>query len=166
MSHTSESVADVFDGSSMYPDVDNVPGEERDFTVTIAGTERHDGESPYTYVVRAASQSLAWSTALSTHIRREDTVDCYIVPSESFEGVPAEDCGYHWNDLRQQTAFWKGVQEIVDLIKAYDEADKPNRDEDGYVLDAKQTDHDYLVGSYEMDAFPLAENVARFAPYI
>ncbi|MEU0218724.1 hypothetical protein ABZ281_28120 [Streptomyces sp. NPDC006265] len=166
MSHTGESVADVFDGSSMYPDVDSVPGEERDFTVTIAGAERHDGEAPYTYVVRAASQSVAWSMALSTHIHREDTVDCYIVPSQSFEGVPAEDCGYHWNDLRLQNKFWEKVQEIVELIKAYDESDKDNRDADGYVLDEKQATHDDLVGDYEMDAFPMAEDLAHYATHI
>jgi hypothetical protein len=163
----SGSVSDLFGSHPLYEGLHyEDPTEKRDWTVTIAGSERHDGESPYTYVVSAESQQQAWAKALSTHIRREESVDCFIVPKESHEGVPAEDCGYHWNDLRLQDPFWKGVQEIVDLIKAYDEADKPNRGEDGYVLDAKQTDHDYLVGSYEMDAFPLAEDVARFAKYI
>ncbi|MFC8428576.1 hypothetical protein [Streptomyces sp. NPDC057253] len=160
-------VSKVFDSRPLYGHLGSEePGERRDWTVTIAGSERHDGEAPYTYVVSAESREQAWAVALSTHIRREESVDCYIVPEKSREGAPAEDCAYHWNDLRPQHRFWDKLQELVELLKKYDEEDKPNRDPDGYLLDEKQEDHDHLVGDYEMDAFPLAEDLAVRAEYV
>ncbi|MFC4507048.1 MULTISPECIES: hypothetical protein [Streptomyces] len=159
-------VSAAYDDRAMYPDVDIEQGERRDFTVTIAGPERHDGEAPYTYVVRAKSQSDAWATALSTHIRREETIDCFVVERLSFEGAPAEDCGYGWNDLRVQHEFWAKIQELVKLIKGFDEADAPHRDEDGWILDDKQSDHDHLIGDYEMDAFPMVQDLAAYAEHV
>ncbi|MET9119892.1 hypothetical protein [Streptomyces sp. NPDC004528] len=79
-------------------------GDERDFTVTIAGGIRHDGERPYTYVVSARSQTGAWAHALSHYMQEQDDIDCYVVESESFEGLPDEDCGYFWNDLRSKSS--------------------------------------------------------------
>ncbi|MFF7750403.1 hypothetical protein ACFZCP_14270 [Streptomyces sp. NPDC007971] len=161
------SVSDLFDSHPLYEGLHyEDPSEKRDWTVTIAGSERHDGEAPYTYVVSAETKQQAWATALSTHIRREESVDCFIVPEKSHEGVPAENCGYHWNDLRLQSSFWAKLQEIVDLIKKFDEEDKPYRDEDGYLIDEKQEDHDDLVGNYEMDAFPMVEDLAHYAGHI
>ncbi|ORT58120.1 hypothetical protein [Streptomyces sp. CB03238] len=160
------SVSETYAKRPLYRQVDHREGEDRDFTVAIAGSRRHAGQGPFVYAVRAKSQEQAWSIALSTHIRREWDIDCYVVAERSFEGVYQDDFDYGRFDLRLQPRFWDKLQEIVMLIKAYDEADKDNRDEDGYVLDAKQSDHDHLVGDYEMDAFPLVEDLAHYAEYI
>ncbi|MEU7278739.1 hypothetical protein AB0A69_08160 [Streptomyces sp. NPDC045431] len=159
-------VSSIFDSRPLYQCVDHTQREERDFTVAIACSSRHDGRGPVSYAVRAESQQQAWSIALSTHIRREWDVDCYVDAERSFEGVYRDDFDYGRFDLRLQSTFWAKLQEIVELIKAYDEADKDNRDADGCVLDKKQADHDHLVGDYEMDVFPMAEDLAHYATYI
>jgi hypothetical protein len=39
------------------------------FTVTIAGTERFDGEAPYTWVVEASDMAAAMNKAMACHLR-------------------------------------------------------------------------------------------------
>lgn len=75
---------------------------DRTFTVAIAGPERHDGEKPNMYVLEARSTQAAWAEALAWHIAAEETPDCYVAAGESFEGVPAGDVGFQWNDLRPE----------------------------------------------------------------
>ena len=66
-----------------------------DYTVTISGEEREDGEEPYTYVVTADEWHLAIEYALHAH------GPAFGLRCESVElGVPGEDCGFHWNDHR------------------------------------------------------------------
>lgn len=66
-----------------------------DYTVTISGLEREDGEAPYTYVVTAESYDLAVDYALVSH------GPAFGLRLESVEsGMPPADCGYHWNDCR------------------------------------------------------------------
>jgi hypothetical protein len=66
-----------------------------DYTVTISGKEREDGEEPYTYVVSACSLDEAVERALMGHGHAFGLELESVVP-----GVPAGDCGYEWNDLR------------------------------------------------------------------
>ncbi|MFG1966243.1 hypothetical protein [Nonomuraea sp. NPDC049028] len=72
------------------------------FTVTIAGTERFDGEAPYTWVVEATDVTSAMNKALANHalLQEQRLCDLEIDPLHTFEGLPPENCGYHWNDLR------------------------------------------------------------------
>ncbi|MFJ5532424.1 hypothetical protein [Streptomyces sp. NPDC093261] len=77
--------------------------ERRDlqpYTVTIAGSERHDGEAPYTYVVNAPSGDAAWEYVARHHVEEEQDLDVERVSVEL--GVPGDGSGYHWNDLREQ----------------------------------------------------------------
>ena len=74
-----------------------------DYTVTISGEEREDGEKPYTYVVSASSPDKAARKALIFHGPAFGLALEGIVP-----GVPPEDCGYYWNDLRTQMAHTPG----------------------------------------------------------
>lgn len=68
-----------------------------DYTVTISGEEREDGEAPYTYVVTAESTAMAIHYALLAH------GPAFGLRLESVEsGTPSADCGYTWNDLRPQ----------------------------------------------------------------
>ncbi|MEU7863470.1 hypothetical protein [Nonomuraea sp. NPDC049141] len=76
------------------------------YTVTIAGPERFDGEKPHTWVVNAADIYEAAGKALREHCEAQEQSieDIKIIGAESFEGVPAPDCGYNWNDMRKETA--------------------------------------------------------------
>jgi hypothetical protein len=69
-----------------------------DFTVIIAGPERHDGEEPYVYVVRDEGSAAA-SEAEVTHFKAEQGTDDVVVLSVE-SGVPSSTCGYAWNDIR------------------------------------------------------------------
>ncbi|MEU8400909.1 hypothetical protein AB0C28_37450 [Nonomuraea sp. NPDC048892] len=79
-------------------------GRLKAFTVTIAGSEREDGEEPYTWVVEASDMTSAISKATAYHARSQEerVCDLELVPRYTFEGVPCADCGYHWNDLRTE----------------------------------------------------------------
>ncbi|MFD6934694.1 hypothetical protein ACFWAP_00865 [Streptomyces goshikiensis] len=98
------SVSEVFDAGPLYriSIEDSTPSEAREFTVTVAGPERHDGEKPYTYVVSATSKQEAWVEALTTHMQEQETIDCFVVEAMSSEGAPPKSAGYHWRDLRSQ----------------------------------------------------------------
>ncbi|MGW3445644.1 hypothetical protein [Streptomyces sp. NPDC001076] len=90
-----------YGGEPLYSGFPNEWSEQpRPFTVTIAGVGRHDGESPYTYVVEEHSTETAWARALVWHLSDVQRLDCYVVADESFEGIPAVDSGYAWVDLR------------------------------------------------------------------
>ncbi|MGN9847214.1 hypothetical protein ACTMTI_54955 [Nonomuraea sp. H19] len=72
------------------------------FTVTIAGTERFDGEAPYTWVVEAPDVMSAMNKALAYHALSQEQrlCDLEIDPLYTFEGLPPENSDYRWNDLR------------------------------------------------------------------
>jgi hypothetical protein len=74
------------------------------FTVTVAGSERFDGEEPYTWVVEAPDVASAIDKAVTYHALSQDQrlSDLLIDPLRTFEGLPPAKCGYHWNDLRAQ----------------------------------------------------------------
>lgn len=78
------------------------------FIVTIAGSERHDGEKPYTYVIRTDDSSEAVSFVIEHFKKETEQTDIKVVSVKA--GVPADDCGYTWNDLR-------------DTIKTYHDID-------------------------------------------
>ncbi|WP_063729026.1 hypothetical protein [Streptomyces sp. RTd22] len=159
-------VSEVFDCRPFYCDVSKDRGERRDFTVTVAGSERHDGELPYRYVVSAESQAEAWTTGLTTHMRRNTDVDCYVVGSMSFEGVPDANCGYNWIDLRQQDRFWAVLQELRDYVKRFNDERAPYLDEDGYIKDESQADHDHLLADFESEGFEKASDLADYAEFL
>jgi hypothetical protein len=77
------------------------------FTMTIAGCERFDGEKPYTYVENARDQFEAVGLALRHHClnTEEGLDDIKVMGSMSHEGLPADDCGYNWNDERQGNSW-------------------------------------------------------------
>jgi len=70
------------------------------YTVTIAGLERHDGEKPWTYVVNAESEYDAITKVAAGMGHDMGTADLQFV--EIIPGVPPENCGYHWNDIREE----------------------------------------------------------------
>jgi hypothetical protein len=76
------------------------------FTVTIAGRERFEGEAPYTYVVNAADIYEAIGTVIRLFCadQEHDITDIKLIGTETHEGVPADNCGFHWNDMREVAA--------------------------------------------------------------
>lgn len=75
------------------------------FSVTLAGSERHDGEAPFTYCLEAHSRVEAVQSAIAHHLTEldEDAADDLIViEGETYPGEPRG--GYWWNDLRGRTA--------------------------------------------------------------
>ncbi|GAA1638085.1 hypothetical protein GCM10009733_039010 [Nonomuraea maheshkhaliensis] len=88
------------------------------FTVTIAGSEREDGEEPYTWVVEASDITSAISKATDHHARSQEerVCDLELVPRHTFEGVPCANCGYHWNDLRtRESLHGAGEEEVTKM---------------------------------------------------
>ncbi|WP_326634649.1 hypothetical protein OIE67_52355 [Nonomuraea fuscirosea] len=81
------------------------------FTVTVAGTERFDGEAPYTWVVAASDITSAISKATAYHALSLDQrlCDLEIDHLRTYEGIPPTNCGYYWNDLRTEES--RGVGE-------------------------------------------------------
>lgn len=75
-----------------------------DYTVTISGTEREDGEKPYTYVVSARNPGEAVEMAMFHHGPRPD-----LKVEEVVAGIPADDCGFHWNDRREGELMAKKI---------------------------------------------------------
>ena len=71
-----------------------------DYTVTIAGPERHDGQSPYTFVVSAGCEREAVETAMKRMAEACDHSRDFVVRGVEV-GVPPPDAGYWWNDCRQ-----------------------------------------------------------------
>lgn len=108
--------------------------EPRDYTVTVAGPERYDGEQPFTYVVRDHTTEQAWIQAVTWHMRENQTLDAHVIAAESHAGLPPTDAGYHWNDLRpevQHAELIKVVEQARDLIGPYEAAIARFRIEDG-----------------------------------
>lgn len=75
----------------------------QDFTVTVAGSERHDGHKPYTYVVVAENYEDAAKKVTEHH--RENNEDTDLVLVECFRGPPPIRSGYAWNDLRPKLKY-------------------------------------------------------------
>jgi len=69
------------------------------FTVTIAGSERHDGEKPYDYVIEAETAEAAAKAVTVEFAKQQwDANDIVVVGVK--EGAPPPGYRYHWNDMR------------------------------------------------------------------
>lgn len=75
------------------------------FTVDVAGSERHDGERGYTYVVLAPSAEVAQKAVLAYFAAQEDDDD--VIHERTVPGVPttANEPPNVWNDLRNDPEF-------------------------------------------------------------
>jgi hypothetical protein len=98
-------------------------------TVSISGPERHDGEKPYTYVLRAADLDQARTLALAIHCAQVEldldpatgvpkTPDVIVVEGEwdTFTGAPPwpQDLpGRAWNDLRGNEGLLKRAHRMA-----------------------------------------------------
>ncbi|MFJ7489714.1 hypothetical protein ACIQZB_00385 [Streptomyces sp. NPDC097727] len=107
---------------------------ERPFTVTIADVGRYDSERPSTYVVDACSTEKAWVKALAWHMEAEESIDCYVLADESFEGLPDGAPGIEWSDLRPERKRQRDLDDLADkaaeLVRQY-KADGTGRVHEG-----------------------------------
>lgn len=135
------------------------------FTVTVAGPERHDGEKPYTYVLDALYTEEAWVKALAWHMVENIALDAYVVASQSHEGLPPEDAGYQWNDLRPNQARSATITTVTagakDLTSRYDAAVKPYMTEDGDVDPDSYRAYDETRADYGEEALELVYTLAE-----
>ena len=76
--------------------------ELRPWTVTISGSEREDGEKPYTFVVMGKTRTWAINAACGAAYRLCEIEHKDQKVEEVKEGVPADDCGFAWNDCRKE----------------------------------------------------------------
>jgi hypothetical protein len=131
-----EPEADFLTPERFHAPLYDVPDDEthfelRDFTVTVAGPERWDGERPFTYVVRAHSTAQAWAQALAWHVQTNETLDAYVVAAMSHGGPPPSSAGYRWNDLRGIADFPAVVERAREMAEQFDLAVTRFRPPDG-----------------------------------
>jgi hypothetical protein len=146
----------------------NLPYEDsadlRDFTVTVAGPERWNGEAPYTYVVRGPYKTLAWSEALAWHLLNEEVLDAYVVASLSHDGPPPPDAGYVWNDLRPQQEEFVTRSQLLGqarhLSEEFTAAAARYRGGDGEVNPRDYARFDELRATYGEEALELVHALA------
>lgn len=91
-------IKDAFLATGEYTDT----SELKEWTVTIAGSERHEGHKPYTYVVLADNASKAWKKVRDAFVKEQFTDDETpdVVKVEVKPGNPGPDANFHWNDAR------------------------------------------------------------------
>ncbi|NGO67869.1 DUF6884 domain-containing protein [Streptomyces boncukensis] len=136
----------------------------RDFTVTVAGPERHDGEKPYTYLVKEYSTALAWAKVLAWFMVEQETPDAHVVASESFEGVPEPGCGYFWTDLRPEFARQEALDDLADqAAECVTEFQSMTygMTRDGAVLPDRQAEYDQVRDAAAVAAWPLVQRMAE-----
>lgn len=75
--------------------------EPRPWTVTLSGTEREDGEKPFTFVVMAKWKTQAVNKARTAFHRDCEAEYKDMRVEEVVDGLPPANCGYHWNDCRK-----------------------------------------------------------------
>ncbi|WP_019548596.1 DUF6884 domain-containing protein [Streptomyces sulphureus] len=153
----------VAEHGPLYDVPDDYSQRERTFTITVAGTERHDGEKPYTYVVSECSTKKAWAKVLAWVMVDQETVDAHVVAGESFEGEPEPGCGYFWTDLRSEFTRREALNDLAD--QATEAADAfhsatASMVRDGDVLPGQQTAYDTALGDAAYDAWPLVLELA------
>jgi hypothetical protein len=133
----------------------------RDFTVTVAGPERHDGEKPYTYVVRDHSTDQAWAQALAWHIRTNETTDAHVVPSLSHDGPPPCNAGYYWNDLRGVVDDHTIAERAKDLAAQFSAATARLRRADGDVKPEDYARYDEIRADFGERALELIQALSN-----
>ncbi len=137
--------------------------EPRDYTVTIAGPDRWDGEPPYTYVLKARSREQAWALALAWHIARNLELDSYVDAAKSHADLPSPSARFHWNDLRPQQerdhAHKTLLEQASQLVGHFNDA-AARYVQNSEVRQSDQTRYDELRAHFGEEALTLLESLA------
>jgi hypothetical protein len=97
------------------------------WTVTIAGSERHDGDGPYIWVVSAPDSTVAAATAERHHQSSQEDTDTIVRCVEP--GAPTADYPFAYNDLRgipsQTIVLTPGnIRQVAGIRLAYRRLDR------------------------------------------
>lgn len=145
---------------------DDYTKEPRDFTVAVAGSQRHEGDKPWAYVVSAHSTELAWAKVLGWHMVTHADVDAFVVAEKSFLGVPVN-AGYNWNDLRpeqrRRASMERMIREARTLVAEKAKQLAPFTDDEGDVLDGKYSAYDETRADVHESGWELVEALAQLA---
>lgn len=109
------------------------------WTVTIAGSERHDGEAPYTYVVDSTTMDGATKLAIDNHSK--GTGDNDIVLISVVAGAPHA-VDYEYNDLREKPT----KQHMRDVLLRCLDLTYPTIDSSYSIITRDAEDTKYQVG--------------------
>jgi hypothetical protein len=145
----------------------NLPADyrqnERPFTVTVIGPERHDctgrSGSATRYVLDACSTEKAWAAALAWHIASEETPDCMVVADESYEGLPQGDHKLGHIDLRPEHQRRRALDDLADeateLTERLDKETARYLDGKGDIRPGKQAAFEGAVANHRFDGWLL-----------
>lgn len=150
----------------------NLPADyrqnERPFTVTVIGPERHDctgkSGSATRYVLDACSTEKAWAAALAWHMASEETPDCMVVADESYEGLPRGDHKLGYIDLRPEHERRRSLDDLADdateLVDGFHAETAKYVDGNGEVRPEKQRAFEAAVSNARFDGWVLLVKLA------
>lgn len=137
----------------------------RPFTVTVAGPGRHEGEKPSVYVIHECSSELAWAKVLAWVLTSEETVDCYVIPEESYQGMPSGRVGIDWSDLRSEYQRQSDLDDLADdaaeRLEAYTAAAGEHLDEAGEALPGHHGDVEKITAAYLGDVQQMMRKLSK-----
>ncbi|MFF4726371.1 hypothetical protein ACFY3M_13670 [Streptomyces mirabilis] len=150
----------------------NLPADyrqnERPFTVTVIGPERHDctgrSGSATRYVLDACSTEKAWAAALAWHMAAEETPDCMVVADESYEGLPQGDHKLGHTDLRPAHNRRRELDDLTDdateMLTRYDCLTSVYVTDDGQVPPEWREAYDNTRRSFWRDGWGLVRKLS------
>ncbi|WP_406178054.1 hypothetical protein [Streptomyces canus] len=166
MSNKDIQTPERFGGEPLYGNLPNDYSQRvRPFTVVVAGAGRYEGERPTAYVVAECSTEKAWAKALAWHMGAEESVDCYVLADESFEGLPTQGRrGFEWHDLRREHKRQEDLDDLADqaaeLVLEYAEAVTGHVDDDAEALPDRADYVNEVVRRYGGIAWPMVRRLA------
>jgi hypothetical protein len=69
------------------------------YTITVNGSERHDGEAGHTYVTPAENLEVAIERVIAEHMSEYDDDDVIVNERQSHKGRPSHSAQYNWGYL-------------------------------------------------------------------
>ncbi|MET8609768.1 hypothetical protein [Streptomyces misionensis] len=158
-----------YGGEPLYGNLpDDYRQNERPFTVTVIGPERHDctGRSggPIRYVLDACSTEKAWAAALSFHMAAEETPDCMVVADESYEGLPQGEHRRGHIDLRPEHERRRQLNDLADdateLVKRFDAETVRYVGDNGEIRPENQRAYEAAVSNHRFDGWGLVRRLS------
>ncbi|MFD0209142.1 hypothetical protein ACFVH9_08390 [Streptomyces hirsutus] len=150
----------------------NLPADygqnERPFTVTVIGPERHDASgksgSATRYVLDACSTEKAWAAALAWHIAAEEAPDCMVVADESYEGLPQDSHRLGHIDLRPEHERRRGLDDLADqateLLSRFGGVTAAYVDDQGEIRPEHREAYGRAVSQYRFEGWGLVRTLA------
>ncbi|MYR63880.1 hypothetical protein GTY54_49335 [Streptomyces sp. SID625] len=158
-----------YGGEPLYGNLpDDYRQNDRLFTVTVIGPERHDctGHSggPTRYVLNACSTTQAWAAALALHMEVVETPDCMVVADESYEGLPQGEHRLGHIDLRPEHARRRQLNDLADeateLVERFDAETVRYVDDNGEIRPENQLAYEGAVSNHRFAGWGLVRRLS------